>query len=187
MLEVKPYKPKYKEDLQIVCLNTAYSTAYEPIERNYLLNTYCDYYLDMEGEHCFAAVDENDTAQGYILCAPNFIQYLKKCRPYVKQAKKSGFDHWIEGFGERVCYTVLGLRYPAHMHIDLNPGFQRQGAGTRMVNTLLEHLRSMGVKRVMLIAGSGNEQGLNFYRKFGFKRVITLGPATVMGYDLRKG
>ena len=54
MLEIKPYVPEFKEDIQKVCLNTAYETAYEPVERNYLLNTYCDYYIDNEPQTCFA-------------------------------------------------------------------------------------------------------------------------------------
>lgn len=185
MLEVKPYRSEYKEDLQKVCLNTAYSTAYEPKEKNYLLNTYCDYYCDCEGEHSFAAVDENGTAQGYIFCAPDFDRYIRNIKPYTKQAKKSGFDHYIEGVGERAALRAFHYTYPAHLHIDINPGFQHQGAGTKMVNTLLDHLRDMDIKGVMLIAGSGNVQGLSFYKKLGFKKVITIGPATVMAYKLR--
>ncbi len=185
MLKIVPYKPKYQNDLREVCLNTAYPSAHEPIERNYLLNTYCDYYLEDDGAFCFAAVDENDTAQGYILCAHNYRRYLRRVRPYVKQAKLSGFDHYAEGIGERFAVAVFGHRYPAHMHIDINPGFQRMGAGSRLVDALINKLREENIPSVMLIAGSGNDAGISFYKKYGFKMVLKIGPAAIMAYDIK--
>lgn len=185
MLEVKPYIEKYKEDLREVCLNTAYSTAHEPKERNYLLNTYCDYYLECEPENCFAAVDENGAAQGYILCSEDYKKYKKNIRPYVSRARKSGIVKSLEGIGERTITALFSRRYPAHMHIDINPGFQRQGIGTKLVDALVNHLRSKGIKGVMLIVGTGNVKGMSFYKKYGFRRVLTIGEATVMALDLK--
>lgn len=185
MLEVKPYIEQYKEDLREVCLNTAYPTAHEPLERNYLLNTYCDYYLECEPQNCFAAVDENGRAQGYILCSEDCKKFRKNVKPYVKRARKSGLHKSLEGVCERAITTALSRRYPAHMHIDINPGFQRMGMGTKLVDALMEHLRAKGVRGVMLIVGTGNVKGMSFYKKYGFKKVITLGPGTVMAYDLK--
>ena len=185
MLEIKPYIPEYKEDMQKVCLNTAYDTAYEPIERNYLLNSYCDYYIDNEPETCFAAVDENGTAQGYIICAPDFGRFIKRAKPYISQAKKSGFDHYYEGIAERVVLRLFSRSYPAHFHIDINEGFQGEGTGTRLMNTLLETLKNKNVRGVMLITGSGNDGAIRFYKRFGFRTIIGKGPAAVMGLKLR--
>ncbi|MBQ6265185.1 MAG: GNAT family N-acetyltransferase [Clostridia bacterium] len=185
MLEIKPYSPVYKEDMQKVCLNTAYATAYEPVERNYLLNSYCDYYVDNEPETCFAAVDENGTAQGYIICAPDFKKFIKQAKPYIRQSKKSGFDHYCEGIAERLALRAFSRSYPAHFHIDINGNFQGKGTGTQLMNTLLDTLKSKNVKGVMLITGSGNVDAIRFYRRFGFKTVIGKGPAAVMGLKLR--
>ena len=185
MLEIKPYSPQYKEDMRRVCLNTAYERAYEPVERNYLLNSYCDYYIDNEPETCFAAVDENGTAQGYIICAPDFKKFIKQVRPYSAQAKKSGIDHYYEGIAERLALRFFSRQYPAHFHIDINEGFQGGGTGTQLVLTLLETLKSKNVKGVMLITGSGNEGAIRFYKRLNFKTVIGKGPAAIMGMKLR--
>ncbi len=185
MLEIKPYSPQYKEDMRRVCLNTAYDRAYEPVERNYLLNSYCDYYIDNEPETCFAAVDENGTAQGYIICAPDFKKFIKQVRPYNAQAKKSGIDHYYEGIAERLALRFFSRQYPAHFHIDINEGYQGGGTGTQLVLTLLETLKSKNVKGVMLITGSGNEGAIRFYKRLNFKTVIGKGPAAIMGMKLR--
>ena len=185
MLEIKPYIPDYKEDMQKVCLNTAYDTAYEPIERNYLLNSYCDYYIDCEPQTCFAAVDENGTAQGYVICAPDFGRFIKQAKPYIRQAKKSGFDHYYEGIAERLALRAFSHSYPAHFHIDINEGFQGEGTGTRLMNTLLDTLKNKNVKGVMLITGSGNDGAIRFYKRLGFRTIIGKGPAAVMGLKLR--
>ena len=185
MLEIKPYVPEFKEDIQKVCLNTAYETAYEPVERNYLLNTYCDYYIDNEPQTCFAAVDKNGTAQGYVICAPNFRKFIKRAKPYIKQAKKSGFDHYYEGIAERFALRVFSRSYPAHFHIDINDGFQGEGTGTRLMNTLIETLKNKNVKGVMLITGSGNKGAIRFYKRLNFKTIVGIGPAAIMGMKLR--
>lgn len=186
MINIVPYEPKYKEDLQKVCLNTAYETAYEPKERNFLLNTYCDYYLDVEGACCFAAVDENDVAQGYILCAPDYKRFRKAVKPYAKIAAKSGFAHAVAGIGERFVTGLFSRSFPAHMHIDINPGFQRMGVGTKLVDALFQKLKSENVKGIMLIVSTGNTKGMNFYLKYGFHRTATVGPGTVMTYKFQK-
>ena len=185
MLEIKPYSPQYKEDMRRVCLNTAYDRAYEPVERNYLLNSYCDYYIDNEPETCFVAVDENGTAQGYIICAPDFKKFIKQVRPYSAQAKKSGIDHYYEGIAERLALRFFSRQYPAPFHIDINEGYQGGGTGTQLVLTLLETLKSKNVKGVMLITGSGNEGAIRFYKRLNFKTVIGKGPAAIMGMKLR--
>ena len=185
MLEIKRYNPKYKEDVRKVCLNTAYDTAYEPVERNYLLNSYCDYYINNEPDTCFVAIDENDTAQGYVICAPDFERYKKLVKPYVIQGKKSGFDHYYEGIAERSVLRLFSKNYPAHFHIDINEGFQNMGVGSKLITALFEQLENKKVKGVMLTTGSGNTQAINFYKKHGFKTLILFGPAIVMGKKLR--
>lgn len=185
MLEIKPYCDTYKEDLREVCLNTAFPQAREPKYRNYLLNSYCDYYLENEPSSCFAAVDENGVAQGYILCAPCHKKYSRFVRPYAKQAAKSGIEMALEGISERAVLAAFSKLYPAHLHIDINPGFQGQGTGAKLMSALLSHLKNTGVKGVMLIVGSGNKGAIRFYMKCGFKKTAQLGPGTVMTYNLR--
>ena len=56
--------------------------------------------------------------------------------------------------------------------------------GGKLIETLLARLKEEGVRGVMLIAGSGNTGALRFYRRHGFKKIISLFGATIMGKSL---
>lgn len=184
-MEIKNYNPKYKEQIQQVCINTGPIEASTNIKvRETILNTYCNYYIEQEPENSFALVDENDDAQGYIFSAPDFKKYRKGIKPYLKKVKETAGLGILEAYAELIGTGFFSIRYPAHMHIDINEGFRGNGNGSAMVNTLFEHLRSKGVKGVMLIVGTGNKRGINFYKKNGFHKLFITKDGTIMGRKL---
>ena len=63
MVTVKKYEPKYYKDVQQVCLNTGPDSALtDPMMRDFILYTFCNYYIEQEPENVFVLVDENDAA-----------------------------------------------------------------------------------------------------------------------------
>ena len=67
-----------------------------PLLKEAVLEVFCRYYLSYEAENCFVAVDEQDDAQGYILCAPTFSDYEKRLRSYVSdKAWQAGSTWWL--------------------------------------------------------------------------------------------
>lgn len=184
MYTIRPYQEKDRRRVEAICLSPETAGTDREAGRNPLseplLTVFCRYYVEQEPQHCFVAADEQDEAVGYILCAADFPAweevftrlYLKKTRNPITKAMGKG--------------TIEGLRpfskeYPAHLHIDLMERCQRQGLGTRLMDTLLAHLRERGVPGVVLSVEAGNEKGIRFYQKYGFqelgrdKRQITLG------------
>ncbi len=82
MVEIKPYDPKYKDELRQVCINTGpKEAATDKKTRDFIIYTFCDYYLEQEPQNVFALVDENDTAQGYVFGAEDFARYRKGLTP----------------------------------------------------------------------------------------------------------
>ena len=72
MLSITHYVEKDKVLLRDICIKTS-KLAVETFEqRKFLTLMYNDYYTEIEGRNCFVAVDENDVAFGFILCAENF-------------------------------------------------------------------------------------------------------------------
>ena len=71
------------------------------------------------------------------------------------------------------------------MHIDIEPGYHRAGIGTRLMNTLLEHLKNEGVSGVMLIVGEGNTNARAFYKKCGFDELYVTKSGVVMTRKVR--
>lgn len=186
MVTIKQYEPKYFEDVRQVCINTGPREAKtDPNMRDFILFTFCDYYCEQEPENVFVLVDENDRAQGYVFGARDFWAYVKKIKPYLAKVKKLGKYYYKDAVGEILGHAIYSLKYPAHLHIDINEPFRGNGNGSRMISTLTEHMKkNKGVKSIMLIVGTSNKRGIKFYEKNGFKTVRVLKGGTVMGKEL---
>ncbi len=187
MVTVKNYEPKYFEDVRQVCINTGPdSAATDPNMRDFILFTFCDYYCEQEPENAFVLVDDNDVAQGYVFGATDFKTYIKKMKPYLAKVKKTGIRNYMDAIAEILGHAVYSFKYPAHLHIDINEPFRGNGNGSKMITTLTDHMKNdMGVKSIMLIVGSGNTRGINFYKKNGFKIIrVFKNTGTVMAKEL---
>lgn len=66
-------------------------------------------------------------------------------------------------------------RYPSHLHIDLLPRAQRRGYGRRMLEQLMDTLRSRGSPGAHLGVSALNESAFAFYERLGFREVIRVG------------
>jgi GNAT superfamily N-acetyltransferase len=60
-------------------------------------------------------------------------------------------------------------QYPAHMHIDILPEYQRQGWGTVLINRFFEAVKSLDTSGVHLDMVQSNVSGMVFYEKIGFQ------------------
>ena len=184
MVKIIPYEEKYKEDVRNVCLNSDGPCDLDEKGKFYILNTFCDYFIEQEGENCFVAVNENDRAVGYVICARDYDGYYKRfCEEYLPRFDVSATDD-IEG--ARHSADMQGEfknEYPAHLHIDVLPEYQRAGLGHRMVDALLALLREKGIKGVMLTTGVDNEKGRGFYNKYGFTELKICGDN--VGYGIK--
>jgi GNAT superfamily N-acetyltransferase len=117
----------------------------EPVIGNILAKMFSTYYARECCDTSFVLADDDDIAVGYVMCEPDYKRYGKLFRKIdvkniYKLDKKSGFDAWLMPFP----YFFLGLKYPAHLHIDILPEYHRKGYGGELVNTLFEHLEARG-------------------------------------------
>lgn len=186
MVTVKKYEPKYYKDVQQVCLNTGPKNALtDPKMRDFILFTFCNYYLEQEPENVFVLVDENDVAQGYVFGSMDFWTYLKKIKPYLKKVRETGKEFYRDAIGEILAHGVFSLKYPSHLHIDINEPFRGNGNGSKMISTLTSHMKANGSKAIMLVVGTSNTRGINFYKKNGFKILASFkSSGTVMAKEL---
>ena len=187
MAVIKKYEPKYFNDVRQVCINTGPPEAKtDPATRDFILFTFCDYYVEREPENVFVLVnEETDTAEGYVFGAKDFKTYLKNIKPYLAEVKKTGMKNFLYAIAEIIGHGIYSFKYPAHLHIDINEPFRGNGNGSRMISTLTEHMKKThGVKSIMLIVGTSNTRGINFYKKNGFKVLHAFGSGTVMAKEL---
>ena len=74
--------------------------------------------------------------------------------------------------------------YPSHLHIDLLPRAQGHGWGRRMMEHLMEALRTRGSPGVHLGVGQVNERAIGFYRKLGFAELARARDVLYLGRRL---
>jgi ribosomal protein S18 acetylase RimI-like enzyme len=58
--------------------------------------------------------------------------------------------------------------YPAHLHIDILPEYQRMGIGENLMRLFEERMAAQGVAGIHLITSNRNLKALPFYRKLGY-------------------
>jgi ribosomal protein S18 acetylase RimI-like enzyme len=66
--------------------------------------------------------------------------------------------------------------YPSHLHIDLLPRAQGCGYGRRMLEQVMDRLRSRGSPGAHLGVSARNRRAEGFYRKLGFRELTRRGP-----------
>ncbi len=171
---VRKYSLEDKKDVQFVCLNSEGNEVTGNLGE-FVLHTFCDYYLEHEPYNCFV-LDDNGKAVGYIICTEDYDNYKKIFdSEYMPLNEPLGDDLYKWGTESTVLQNKYKADYPAHLHIDILPEYHRQGWGGKLLSALFEHLRSKGVKGVMLTAGAGNVNAGNFYKKYGFETLEIMG------------
>lgn len=186
---IRHYEEKDKENVRFICLNSEGACKMTPDERHFILTTYCDYFIEKEGRNCFVAVDGEDKAIAYILCAENFDNYKKDFLAEYPGRLDENLSVW--GGNAREMSTVSARlqekhkkKFPAHLHIDVIPEYHRQGIGHQLVDTLCAHLKEKGICGVMLTVGGQNLRGQAFYKKYGFEHIETDGDDVAFGLRL---
>lgn len=179
-VSVRNYAEKDRQLVRNICIETSDMDKSTPQKREFILSLYCDYYIDNEPYNCFVAVNENDEAVGYIICGENFDCFKKLTKEkYLKKAKISSFER-ILAAGDIFITQLYRKEYPAHLHIDILPEYQRQGVGHLLMNALVENLKSKNIRGVMLCVGTKNIKGMSFYKKYGFEKRLSVFGAAVM-------
>ncbi len=169
MLTIRKYEEKDYDNVCYVCLNSEGDDDMSEELCEFVLHTFCEYYIEKEPENCFV-LDDDGRAVGYIICAENFDRFKKVFDEeyYIRNL------HFDEGRLQwaREAYLLhekFKEEYPAHLHIDILPEYQRGGYGGKLVAALSEHLKSKGICGVMLTTGTKNTTANNFYKKYGFE------------------
>jgi ribosomal protein S18 acetylase RimI-like enzyme len=136
-------------------------------------------YVTLEPELAFV-VDNGNRVVGYVVGTADTAEFTRRYAaewlPKVGDAypapagEPAGGDelmamllHWPE----RMLRPELA-DYPAHLHIDLLPEYQRMGLGRRLIDALCAALRARGVRGLHLEMLTSNTSARAFYDRLGF-------------------
>jgi GNAT superfamily N-acetyltransferase len=154
-------------------------------------------YVTMEPGHAHVVDDGTGQAVGYVVGTADTPAFVRRYR-----------DEWIPRTADRCPEpadppvtpddVMLALHHrpervivpeladhPAHLHIDLLPGWQGKGWGRRLMGGFVDGLRGAGVPRVHLGMVTSNVAARAFYDRLGFAElaVADAGPVTYLGRD----
>lgn len=183
MISIRKYEERDFDGVRYTCLSSEGETLKGALGEC-VLHTFCDYYIEREKENCFV-LDDEGKAVGYIICAENYDEYKKIFdSEYLPLTKPLGEELYNWAKESTVLQNKYKSEYPAHMHIDLLPEYQRKGWGGKLLSTLFEHLKSKNIKGVMLTAGIENINAGKFYKKYGFEQLEIFGTDVAFGMKL---
>jgi ribosomal protein S18 acetylase RimI-like enzyme len=194
MASIRRYEQRDHDAVYDVCVRTAaggadargmYSTD------DLMPDLFAGPYLFLEPEFCWV-LDDGERAAGYVVGTPDTAAFARSFRerwtPRMAERYPAPPDPPVTLEGEFVTmfYTPEAMvrpdlaEYPAHLHIDLLPGVQGTGHGTRLMRTFFAAARAAGAPGVHLVVASGNVRALGFYDHLGFKRLPVTDPAPVV-------
>lgn len=182
MASVRPYLEKDKERVQKICLVNAECMDSPADTQKYILIMYCNYYIEQEPNNCFVAVNDEDEAVGYIICSENYDVYEKIFKDhYLNQCAAISPKRYVDAKMDLLSHSMFRNEYPAHFHIDIDAEYQRMGLGSLLISTLKAHLRKKNIMKLMMVCGADNQKAIDFYKKNGFKDLITTKMGHAMG------
>jgi ribosomal protein S18 acetylase RimI-like enzyme len=206
VLKIRAYRPGDRPALDEICIRTA--AAGQDATGDYddpriLPEIFAAPYAYLEPELTFVLTEETDTAVGYILGTSDTEKFAARFR-----------TEWLPGVADRYPPLAPGQEprtndeimrrllhepermiipelagYPAHLHIDLLPAYQRSGWGRQLIETFLQALRRNGVPGVHLGMVTANTPARAFYDRLGFHvlEVRDPGPLTYLGMRVASG
>ncbi|PRX99053.1 GNAT family N-acetyltransferase [Allonocardiopsis opalescens] len=196
--EIRPYRPSDRDALYDICVRTGHEGGdargmYG--DDDLLPSIFAGPYAYLEPELVFVA-DNGERAVGYILGTADTAAFAKRFR-----------EEWLPGVAERfpaprdpatpaehmadlmhhpermVRTELVDGGYPAHLHIDLLPDYQRSGLGRALMTRFLAALAERGVPAVHLSMLTANTAARAFYDRVGFHELTVPdpGPLTFLG------
>ena len=124
-MDVRSYTQSDKITVRAICQKTATLNRYKN-SKELVCALYCDYYLENEPDNCFVLTDEFDNAVGYILCSKDASLYKKNIKKQLLYVKKVSKIDYINFYLEHFMTRKIKVLYPAHLHINILPSFQKK-------------------------------------------------------------
>ncbi|CAM5650062.1 GNAT family N-acetyltransferase [Streptomyces atroolivaceus] len=191
---VRPYRHADQQALADICVRTADdggdSTHLYP-DPGLMPALFAEPYAHLEPDLVFVLDDGSGRAVGYVLGTADTRRFVEAFRETWLPRVADRFPEPVgepESLTERM--TALLHRpermilpeldeYPAHLHIDLLPPWQRKGHGRELMSAFLDALHRKGVRAVHLSMVTVNAPARAFYDRLGFQVVDVPDPGAL--------
>jgi ribosomal protein S18 acetylase RimI-like enzyme len=199
-LTLRPYRPSDAQALREVCLRTAQAGGDATglyVSDDLMPEVFATPYVEFAPDLAFVLdPGAGQRVQGYILGIADTARFVEWFRATWVPRLALAYEHVVPwrtrcelirhlGFTpERMLIPELE-RFPAHLHIDILPAFQRQGWGRRLLSALIAALRERGVPGLHLTMDPANVNARRFYDRAGFRELPSSKPeAPALGIEI---
>ena len=108
---IRKFRSEDKPEVRHILIKTSRLPVETEKDIKLLELLYNDYYTECEPQHCFVAADENDKAVGYIICASDYKEFLKKFRKfYLPEIKELGYKYYFQAIVD-IFGHALNIRH----------------------------------------------------------------------------
>jgi GNAT superfamily N-acetyltransferase len=195
---VRPYHRRDRDGVAEVCVRTAHNggdSRHLYPDRQLMPTLFAFPYCRLEPELAFVLDDGRGGVGGYIVGTADTERFARDVRdrwlplvadryPPPDRPARTPTEEMIALLHRPERMVLPELKpYPAHLHIDLLPEWQRRGHGRRLMQTFLAALRGRGVPAVHLGMVTANTAARAFYDRLGFHPISVPdpGPLTYLG------
>lgn len=163
-------------------------------EPNLIGDIFLKPYVQFEPELCFVLTLENEPC-GYIIGTKNteefYLKTEKEYFPNLREKYKSLPKDQNARFAVLKKVIQNGHKpkdkfdlYPAHLHINILPIAKGEGMGRKLMDELMNELKSIEVHGLHLEVGKSNINAIQFYEHIGFKIIKDYEYSLVMGIKI---
>jgi GNAT superfamily N-acetyltransferase len=187
MSEIRSYRPADRDALYDICVRTADAggdaRGHHPHD-DLMGDLFAGSYAHLEPDLAFVLDDGHGRPVGYIVGTADTGAFVERYRA-----------EWIPLIGDKYVEDgneMVGLHfhpehmlipemaaYPAHLHMNLLPPFQRQGHGRRLMHAFLAAANAAGAGQVHLGMLTVNGKARAFYERLGFTEVPVKDPGPI--------
>ncbi len=194
---VRPLEPADEPAIVEICYRTGYmgedlTGSGRFNDRRLFGLLFSLYYVRYESKTCFVSIDSRTgVVAGYILGTNDSVLQerrfsLQMIWRIAARALLCSSWRYPESFKtllhfNRTQHRMPPLRdifrdYPAHLHINIAPAYQKRGMGSALIERFEKAMRASGARGVHLVTSARNTKALPFYKRHGYAVIRELSP-----------
>jgi len=184
---IERFQKKYTKDIINICYRTGFYGE-DLAEKNLFKDKklfamrFVLHYTRFQPQYCFV-FKIDDRVVGYIVGTDNtnkqetdftrtmYPKILRRMYLFTRWYSHNSFrlmKKFLRSEDEPVSTDSIIETYPAHLHMNVLPGFQSRGIGQQLLHAFISAMRANGIPGIHLGTSSANKKAVPFYEKNNF-------------------